>query len=107
MANNIKLIKILNGEEIIAEVLEDNKGSEGNVKFKNPLRIVVVPSRSDPKTPTVAFAPWSEFSDQKEFVLDRKHILMLTSPIQEFINQYNSVFGGIVAPSTKLILPGS
>lgn len=107
MANNIKLIKLITGEEIISEVLEDNKGSEGYLKLKQPLRVMIIPSRTDPKTPTVGFAPWAEFSEEKEFVLDRKHVLLVSSPIQEFINQYNSVFGGIVAPSSKLILPGS
>lgn len=107
MAANIKIIKLITGEEIIAEVLEDNKESEGNIKIKNPLRVVVMPSRSDPKTPTVAFAPWAEFCDEKTFILDKKHLLIVSSPVQEFINQYNSLYGGIVAPSTKLILPGS
>jgi len=101
MATNVKYIKLLNGEELIAEVVtEDLK-----TVIKNPIRLVIMPSRNDPKNPQVGLAPWAEFSDDKEIVLDRSHILAIMTPIQEIVNQYNSIFGGIVAPSSKLILP--
>lgn len=102
MAMNVKLLKLANGEELIAEVL-DNSGAV--VLIKNPVRIVVVPSRADPKTPSVGLAPWTEFSDDKEFILDKDHVLLIMKPVQEFINQYNSIFGGIVLPSSKIMMP--
>jgi hypothetical protein len=101
MAMNVKYIKLLNGEELIAEVVtEDLKTT-----IKNPIRLVLMPSKADPKNPQVGLAPWAEFSDDKEIVLDRSHILAIMNPIQEIVNQYNAIFGGIVAPSSKLILP--
>lgn len=102
MALNIKYIKLLNGEELVAEVVKDDL----RTVIKNPIRLVIMPSKTDPKTPSVGLAPWAEFSDDKEITLDRSHILAVMSPIQEIVNQYNSIFGGIVAPSSsKLILP--
>lgn len=56
MAKNIKILKLATGEEIMGEVLNV---SEANVTLKNVVRVMVVPSRSDPNTPTVAFAPWA------------------------------------------------
>lgn len=104
MALNVKMIKLISGEDLIAEVTNDG----GNfVKFKNPLRVVLVPTKTDPKIPTVAFAPWAEFYDEKEFTLDKSHVLVIASPVKEFINQYNSVFGGIVSSQPKLIIPGT
>jgi hypothetical protein len=101
MAMNVKYIKLLNGEELIAEVVtEDLKTT-----IKNPIRLVLMPSKADPKNPQVGLAPWAEFSDDKEIVLDRSHILCIMTPIQEIVNQYNAIFGGILAPSSKLILP--
>lgn len=102
MAMNVKLLKLANGEELIAEVL-DNSGAV--VLIKNPVRIVVMPSKADPKTPSVGLAPWAEFSEDREIVLDKNHVLCIMNPITEFINQYNSIFGGIVLPSSKLLLP--
>jgi hypothetical protein len=102
MALDIRLLKLINTEEILTEVTMDG----GNfLKIKNPVRIAIVPSKADPKTPTVGLAPWAEFSDEKEFTLDKDHILLIMKPIQEFINQYNSIFGGIVMPSSKIMMP--
>ena len=103
MAINLKIIKLLKGDDLLVEVIEN---SIATVTFKNPVRIVVVASK-DPRTPSVGFAPWGEFSSDKEFTIDKMNILCIMSPIQEFINQYNTMFGGIVAPSSKLIIPGA
>lgn len=101
MALNVKYIKLLNGEELVAEVLVDDL----KTVIKNPIRLVLMPSRSDPKNPSVGLAPWAEFSEDKEITIDKSHILAVMSPIQEIANQYKSIFGGIVAPPSKLLLP--
>jgi len=102
MALDIRLLKLLNGEEILTEVVQDG----GNfLKIKNPLKIAIVASRADPKIPSVGLAPWTEFSDDKDFTLDKDHVLLIMKPIQEFVNQYNSIFGGIVMPSSKIMMP--
>lgn len=102
MALNIQILKLIDGNELLAEV-SDQTATE--ITIKNAVRIVVMPSKADPKTPTVGFAPWADFSDEKEFTIHKAHVIVTMKPIQEFINQYNSMFGGIVAPSSKLIMP--
>lgn len=99
---SVKIIKLVSGEELLAEALE---GKE-TVVVKNPVRIIVMPNKIDPKTPNIGFAPWAEFSDDKNFTLDRAHIICIMTPIKEFINQYNSMFGGLVLPTSNLITPG-
>jgi len=103
MAINLQILKLTTGDDLLAEVVEN---SIATVSFKNPVRIIVVPSK-DPRTPSVGFAPWGEFSQDKQFTIDKYNILCIMAPIQEFINQYNTMFGGIVAPSSKLIIPGA
>jgi hypothetical protein len=66
-----------------------------------------MPNKIDPKTPNIGFAPWAEFTDDKTFVLDKSHILAIMNPIKEFVNQYNSMFGGLVLPTGNLITPGA
>jgi hypothetical protein len=104
MATNVKILKMISGEELLAEVVAQT-GTE--LVIKNPVRVVVMPSKSNPQTPTVGFAPWAEFSEDKEFTIHMAHVIVTMKPVQEFINQYNSMFGGIVAPSPKLIIPGT
>jgi hypothetical protein len=100
---SVKIIKLITGEELLGEILPS---SEVICKVKNPVRIVVMPNKIDPKTPNIGFAPWAEFSDDKEFILDKTHILTIMTPINEFVNQYNSMFGGLVVPKSNLIIPG-
>ena len=52
----------------------------------------------------VGFAPWGEFSQNKEFVIDKSHVVCTMVPIQEFVNQYNTMFSGILMPDKKIIL---
>lgn len=110
---SVKIIKLLTGEELLAEVLP-NKSSllEDAVIIKNPVRIVVIPP--DPrmqfdakKSANIGLAPWAEFTDDREFVLDKSHVLAIMNPIKEFATQYSSMFGGLVVPTSNLILPGS
>ena len=106
MASNIKIIKLITGEELLAEVTISSP-IPTSITMKNPVRIVVMPNKLDPKTPNVGFAPWAEFSEDKTFDLDKAHILAIINPIKEFVNQYNTMFGGLVVPSSNLIIPGA
>lgn len=108
MALNVKLIRLLNGEELIAELMPDVRSDPPDIVMKNPLRVMVIPSKSTPQNPTVGFAPWVEFSDDKTFTIDKSHVLCIMNPVKEFVNQYNATFGGILTPSTSgIILPGT
>lgn len=106
----IKIVRMLNGEDLLGEVLPRTPGSDPNsVSLKNPVRIIVMPNKIDPKTPNVGFAPWAEFSEDKTFTLDKAHIVCIMEPIKEFVKQYNSMFGGIIVNPNGpgLILPGA
>lgn len=101
MATNLKLIRLISNEELMAEVLSE---TDTNITIKNPVRVMIMPSKADPKTPTVGFAPWMDFSEEKEFTIHKAHVIVTSKPVQDFINNYNSMFGGIITPSSKLIV---
>ena len=102
MAANVKLIKFLGGEEIIAEVLSDEATS---LVVKNAVRIVVIPDKIDPKSPQVGLAPYLQFSDSKELTFNKALVVTTAVPLTDFINQYNSLFGGIQLATSKIIAP--
>ena len=106
MASNLVILKLITGEEIMGEVTSSPTQASQEYTIKNPVRIVVMPTKTDPRTPTVGFAPWVEWSEDKVFTIHKAHVIVSMKPVQEFINQYNTMFGGIVAPASKLILPG-
>jgi hypothetical protein len=103
MAANLLLIKFLGGEEIIAEALTESFGTTINVK--NPVRIVVIPDQPNPKTPQVGLAPYLQFSDDKEISINRSLVVTTAKPLPDFVNQYNSLFGGIQIPTSSIITP--
>jgi hypothetical protein len=105
MAANLLILKIITGEEVMAEVISEPNATSQEYTIKNPVRVVVMPSKNT-NSPTVGFAPWVEWTDEKVFTIHKAHVIVPMKPVQEFINQYNTMFGGIVAPSSKLILPG-
>lgn len=105
MSKIIKLMRLLTGEEIIAEVVSDG---DTFVRIKNPIRVIVLPSDNpNSRTPQVAFAPWVEFSEDRELTLDKSHILLTMTPISQFQMQYQKAFSNLLLPEEpgKLILP--
>lgn len=105
MPDNIHIIKLSTGEEILAEILSSVAGNEGQIIVKNPVRIVVIPNKVDPKVPNIGFAPWMEFSSEKNISISNSHVIAKAEPIKEFIEQYKSMFSNIVMPQSKIILP--
>ena len=102
MATNVTLIKFLGGEEVLAEVVSENLTQ---INVKNAVRIVVIPDQLNPKTPQVGLAPYLQFSDTKELTFNRNLVVTTAAPLVDFINQYNSLFGGIQLPTSKIIAP--
>lgn len=102
MAKNLKLVRLFTGEDVLADVVEVG---EKFIKMKDPVRVVVVPSK-DETTPGIALAPFTHWSKDKEIELYVHVVMCIMEPITEFKNQYNAVFGGLVMSENKLILPG-
>jgi hypothetical protein len=102
MATNIQILKMITGEELLAEIVD--RSEDSFITIKNPVRVVVMPTKTNPQTPTVGFAPWAEFSEEKTFTIHKAHVIVTMKPVQEFINQYNSMFSGILLPEKKIII---
>ena len=93
---NVKLLRIVTGEEVIAEVLSEDTDS---ITVKNGL--VVIPNAQG-----VGFAPWATvISKQKpEITVDRKFLVYVGECDGEVVEKYESIFSPIDKPSKKLIL---
>ena len=99
---NIKIVRLSTGEEIIGEVTNDTKT---DLTLKNPVRILVIPT-ADQKNPKVGFGPFTQWSEDKELTLNKSHVTFTATPINEFLNQYTAMFGGLVVPpASKIITP--
>ena len=92
----VKLIRMWSGEDVIADIVEDNTDS---IVITDP--IVAVPSQQEGR---IAFAPWSPLLQKDKIEVTKKYIVYIGDPQPEIIEQFNQMFGKISKPTKKLIL---
>ena len=99
----ILALKLVTHEEVLGEIESE---SETEFVLVNPVGITVV--RGKDGMPNVGFSPFPLHSEQKTgstIVLAKKHVVYSYVPAEDFVNNYNQIFGsGIVLPSKQLIV---
>jgi hypothetical protein len=99
----ILALKLITGEEVLGEI---ESQSETEFVLCNPVGIAVV--RGPDGKPNVGFAPFPIHAEQKTgstIALAKKNVVYSYVPAEDFINNYNQIFGsGIVLPNKQLIV---
>lgn len=102
---NIQGIKLVTGEEVIADVSVNN---QGQLLLKNPVQLRVAPPKIAGSAPQMGFVPFPTFSQQKEgevVVIEPLHVVYNYTPATDITNNYNQMFGsGIITLPTQLII---
>ena len=84
---NVKIIKLISGEELIGEFDEKTN------TITNPVVMIPVNDKS------IGFGPWMPYSEDKSFILKEEQIQIIASPSKVISNEYSKAFGsGIVIP---------
>ena len=97
--SNIKCVKLTTGEDVLADFSTNN----GLATLENVVQVIMVPSRTG--EPKFQFIPFPIMSNDKKIEIENCHIMFVCEPSEDFLNQYNSIFGaGIIAPQKKLIV---
>jgi len=93
---NVKLLRISTGEELVAEIVEENDES---ITVRNGLVCV-------PQQQSVGFIPWASVVDkmEPEITIGRQFIVYIAAVDPTVKNKYSEMFGGITTPEKKLIL---
>ena len=98
-------LKLTTGEDVLGEL---ESQSETEFVILNPVGIAVV--RGKDGQPQVGFSPFPIHGEQKSgttIALAKKNVVYSYTPAQDFINNYNSIFGsGLVVPPTKSLITG-
>jgi len=98
-------LKLVTGEEVLGEIESE---SETEFVLVNAVGIAVV--RGKDGQPSVGFAPFPIHAEQKTgatVALNKKSVVYSYVPAEDFVNNYNSIFGsGIVVPPSKQIITG-
>jgi hypothetical protein len=102
---DIIALKLITGEEVLGEI---ESQSETEFVLVNPVGISVV--RGKDGQPNIGFTPFPLHSVQKTgstLALAKKHVVYSYEPAEDFISNYNQIFGtGLVVPPTKQIITG-
>jgi len=98
---NILAIKLVTGEDVLGEETLGNS----DVTLKNPVGVSIV--RGQNGQPNVGFSPFPLHGEQKKDRIvgfQKTHIVYSYTPSEDFITNYNQIFGsGIILPTKQLI----
>jgi hypothetical protein len=102
---NVLILKLVTGEDVLGEVI---KNTEVSVTLKNVVGVTVV--RGQNGQPNVGLTPFPlhaepESGIEREF--KKEHIVYEYVPAEDFIKNYDQIFGtGLVMPETKKLVLG-
>lgn len=101
----ILALKLITGEDVLGEV---ESQSETEFVICNPVGISIV--RGKDGQPNVGFSPFPLHAEQKTgttIALAKKNVVYSYTPEEDFISNYNQIFGsGIILPQTKSLITG-
>ena len=93
----VKLLRIITGEEIIAEVLEE---TELYIKVQNGLVVI-------PQAQSVGFAPWATVisKENPEITIEKTHVVYVVEVEENVGKKYNEMFGSkLITPDSKKLI---
>lgn len=98
--DNIKIIRLLTGEELIGEVGINDMDL---VTLKDVAVIQMIPLQNG--NVTITLMPFAPYSEDETFTLNPQHVTMSYKPATELLNKYNSIYGsGIQIASASSII---
>ena len=98
---NVLAIKLVTGEDVLGEQIP----GINDFNLKNPVGVSIV--RGQNGQPNVGFSPFPLHAEQKKdsiFGFQKSHVVYSYTPSEDFITNYNQIFGsGIILPTKQLI----
>jgi len=95
----IRLLKIITGEEIIADVSLE---TDTTITLKTPCILQLVRSDKSPDGVSMGMLPYAPYTKEHAVTLSRTQVVWNEEPVEELYNQYNRLFGtGIVVPTQQ------
>jgi hypothetical protein len=94
---NVKLIRVVTGEEVIVELLSE---TEETITVQNGL--VVLPTNTG-----VGFAPWATVisKENPEVTISKNHIVYMVEVQDDVANKYSEMFGSVlIKPEKKKLI---
>ena len=94
---DVKLLRIVTGEEVIAELLSE---TEDTITVQNGLAVL-------PTNNGVGFAPWATVisKENPEITISKTHLVYVAEVQEDVCKKYNEMFGSkLVTPDSKKLI---
>ena len=89
---NIKVVRLVSGEELIGE------WNEEKTIINNP--VIMVPIAKD----QLGFQPWIPYAEEEIMTFKEQHIIVVVTPDKKLQNEYNKIYGsGLIVPDDNII----
>lgn len=99
---DIRMFRTISGEDVIAEFIGEKEGKEC---YQNLIQLMVVPSKQNPQEMSYGFAPYPQYARPKtenKIWFNSSNIVFYTDIDDDFLQQYNMVFGHVVTPTQQI-----
>jgi hypothetical protein len=101
---NLKVLKLISGEEIIAEVVtKDEPDTESLYQYTIKNALLLMMTNDKTKGLGVAIVPWGNHTAGGQMTINMEHVIYAADPRQELVDQYTSIFSGLALPEKGLI----
>lgn len=95
---NIRLLKLINGEEILGKVVDE---TDTQIVVDKPVIIMLAPGQNG--NISVQMGHYCPHTEEK-IAFNKQHVVFNVEPKTDLLNGYNSAFGsGIVVPNKTLL----
>jgi len=96
--SNVKCVKLISGEDIIADV---DESVQGLVVLKNPLLVMMIPNQNNQFG--IGLAPFCPHAKDSTVPVMAGAVIAVFEPEVGMRNEYNTKFGtGVLIPNNKL-----
>jgi hypothetical protein len=97
---NVKCIRLISGEDVIADIDET---VEGLIILKKPLAIMMIPNQNNQFG--IGLAPFCPYAKDDIVPIREGAVISIFEPETGMLNEYNTRYGsGLVVPESKIIL---
>jgi hypothetical protein len=91
--NEIKLIRLTSGEEILVSIVKKNKLK---TTVKNPILLIPDPGAHG----KIGFVPYLPYCEMEELVIKEEHIMFIAQPEAQLEDNYKNMVDGTIKIQT-------
>ena len=92
LAQSTKLLLLLSGEQILAQVEENMSGDTITVIDPREVRLEGTTSDGETTTSSVAFSAWLPLSHTRRIDINKSYVVCMNTPIQSLVESYVGEF---------------